>query len=198
MDAEMVRDAALAVSGLLVTKVGGKSVKPYQPPGLWEAIGYSGSNTVHFVQDHGDALYRRSLYTFWKRTSPPPSLDDFRRPVPRRMRRPPRPDQHAAAGAGPDERRAVRRGGPPPGRTDDARRGADAGRPHRARFPIGHVPPADGRRAPHLSRRFTTRSRPPTAKMPQAAAKLLGVGEIAARPGSRPGASWPPGPWSPT
>jgi hypothetical protein len=80
MDAEMVRDTALAVSGLLVTKVGGKSVKPYQPPGLWEAIGYSGSNTVHFVQDKGDALYRRSLYTFWKRTSPPPSLTTFDAP----------------------------------------------------------------------------------------------------------------------
>jgi hypothetical protein len=80
MDAEMVRDTALAVSGMLVTKVGGKSVKPYQPPGLWEAIGYSGSNTVHFVQDRGDALYRRSLYTFWKRTSPPPSLTTFDAP----------------------------------------------------------------------------------------------------------------------
>ena len=63
MDAEMVRDEALAVSGLLVTKLGGKSVKPYQPPGLWEAIGYSGSNTVHFVQDHGDAtLSPQSLH----------------------------------------------------------------------------------------------------------------------------------------
>jgi len=80
MDAEMVRDTALAVSGLLVPKVGGKSVKPYQPSGLWEAIGYTGSNTVHFVQDTGDALYRRSLYTFWKRTSPPPSLTTFDAP----------------------------------------------------------------------------------------------------------------------
>jgi hypothetical protein len=80
MDAEMVRDTALAVSGLLVTNLGGKSVKPYQPSGLWEAIGYSGSNTVHFVQDKGDALYRRSLYTFWKRTSPPPSLTTFDAP----------------------------------------------------------------------------------------------------------------------
>jgi hypothetical protein len=80
MDAEMVRDTALAVSGLLNSKLGGKSVKPYQPPGLWEAIGYSGSNTVHFVQDHGEDLYRRSLYTFWKRTSPPPSLTTFDAP----------------------------------------------------------------------------------------------------------------------
>ena len=60
--------------------MGGKSVKPYQPPGLWEAIGYSGSNTVHFVQDHGADLYRRSMYTFWKRTSPPPSLTTFDAP----------------------------------------------------------------------------------------------------------------------
>lgn len=80
MDAEMVRDTALAVSGLLVDDIGGKSVKPYQPPGLWEAIGYSGSNTVHFVQDHREALYRRSMYTFWKRTSPPPALTTFDAP----------------------------------------------------------------------------------------------------------------------
>jgi hypothetical protein len=80
MDAEMVRDTALAVSGLLTDKVGGKSVKPYQPAGLWEAIGYTGSNTVHFVQDKGDALYRRSMYTFWKRTSPPPYLTTFDAP----------------------------------------------------------------------------------------------------------------------
>lgn len=80
MDAEMVRDMALSVSGLLTPRIGGKSVKPYQPPGLWEAIGYSGSNTVRFVQDKGDALYRRSMYTFWKRTSPPPSLTTFDAP----------------------------------------------------------------------------------------------------------------------
>ncbi len=80
MEAEMVRDTALAVSGLLVDEIGGKSVKPYQPPGLWEAIGYSGSNTVHFVQDHREALYRRSMYIFWKRTSPPPALTTFDAP----------------------------------------------------------------------------------------------------------------------
>ena len=74
MDAEMVRDNALAVSGLLVDQIGGPSVKPYQPPGLWKAVGYTTSNTAVFKQDHGDALYRRSLYTFWKRTSPPPTM----------------------------------------------------------------------------------------------------------------------------
>ena len=80
MDAEVVRDTALAVSGLLVEKVGGKSVKPYQPEGIWEAVGFVGSNTRQFTRDDGNALYRRSLYTFWKRTAPPPSLLTFDAP----------------------------------------------------------------------------------------------------------------------
>ncbi|MBI3865981.1 MAG: DUF1553 domain-containing protein [Planctomycetia bacterium] len=80
LDAEVIRDSALAASGLLVEKIGGKSVKPYQPDGLWEAISFVGSNTGTFKQDTGDALYRRSMYTFWKRTSPPPSLLTFDAP----------------------------------------------------------------------------------------------------------------------
>lgn len=80
MDAEVLRDSALSVSGLLVERQGGKSVKPYQPEGLWEAVGFVGSNTSVFKQDAGDALYRRSMYTFWKRTSPPPSLATFDAP----------------------------------------------------------------------------------------------------------------------
>jgi len=80
LDAEVIRDSALAMSGLLVEKLGGKSVKPYQPDGLWEAISFVGSNTGTFKQDDGEALYRRSLYTFWKRTSPPPSLLTFDAP----------------------------------------------------------------------------------------------------------------------
>jgi len=74
MDAEMVRDNALAISGLLVEEIGGPSVKPYQPAGLWEAVGYTTSNTAKFKQDDGEALYRRGMYTFWKRTSPPPTM----------------------------------------------------------------------------------------------------------------------------
>jgi hypothetical protein len=74
LDAEVIRDSALSISGLLVGMVGGKSVKPYQPEGVWEAVGYTTSNTARFQQDHGSALYRRSLYTFWKRTAPPPSM----------------------------------------------------------------------------------------------------------------------------
>lgn len=74
MDAEMIRDTALFVSGLLNPEIGGPSVKPYQPSGLWEAVGYTSSNTAKFQQDTGDKLYRRSMYTFWKRTSHPPSM----------------------------------------------------------------------------------------------------------------------------
>jgi hypothetical protein len=80
MDAEMVRDNALFVSGLLVDRIGGGSVKPYQPAGLWEAVGYTDSNTAKFTRDNGEALYRRSMYTFWKRTAPPPSMMLFDAP----------------------------------------------------------------------------------------------------------------------
>jgi mono/diheme cytochrome c family protein len=75
LDAEALRDQALAVSGLLVEKMGGPSVKPPQPAGLWEAVGYVTSNTAKFVADTGrDKVHRRSLYTFWKRTAAPPQM----------------------------------------------------------------------------------------------------------------------------
>jgi hypothetical protein len=80
MDAEMVRDYALAVSGLLVSKVGGPSVKPYQPPKVWETVAMNESNTRVYIPDTGEGLYRRSLYTFWKRSAPPPSMDIFDAP----------------------------------------------------------------------------------------------------------------------
>jgi mono/diheme cytochrome c family protein len=80
MDAEVIRDQALAISGLLVDKIGGPSVKPYQPAGLWKPVGFGGSNTSTFKQDTGAKLYRRSMYTFWKRTSPPPSMSTFDAP----------------------------------------------------------------------------------------------------------------------
>ena len=80
LDAEAIRDGALAVGGLLVPRIGGPSVKPYQPLGLWHAVGYTDSNTANFKQDHGDALYRRGMYTFWKRTSPPPTMAMFDAP----------------------------------------------------------------------------------------------------------------------
>ena len=80
LDAETIRDQALAVSGLLIDRIGGKSVKPYQPAGLWKPVGFGGSNTSVFVQDKGDKLFRRSMYTFWKRTVPPPSMATFDAP----------------------------------------------------------------------------------------------------------------------
>lgn len=80
LDGEVLRDQALLVSGLFVPKVGGPPVNPYQPQGLWKAVGYSRSNTVNFRQDKGEANYRRSLYTFWKRTSAPPNLAIFDAP----------------------------------------------------------------------------------------------------------------------
>jgi hypothetical protein len=78
-DAEVIRDNALAISGLLVERAGGASVKPYQPLGLWKAVSYDGDLT--YQQDHGDALYRRSMYTFWKRQSPPPGMLMFDAPT---------------------------------------------------------------------------------------------------------------------
>ena len=76
LDAEVIRDQALAVSGLLIESVGGPSVKPPQPDGLWFVVGYSGSNTVRFKKDVGaDKVHRRSLYTFWKRTAPAPQMN---------------------------------------------------------------------------------------------------------------------------
>lgn len=81
LDAEMVRDYALAASGLLVHKIGGPSVKPYQPPGVWEAIAMIGSDTRNYEQGTGEDLYRRSLYTFWKRQAPPASMEIFNAPA---------------------------------------------------------------------------------------------------------------------
>ncbi|MEM8937986.1 MAG: PSD1 and planctomycete cytochrome C domain-containing protein [Bacteroidota bacterium] len=78
LGAEMIRDQALKISGLLNTEVGGPSVKPYQPDGIWEeTTGGGGGSTSTYVQSTGNDLYRKSLYTFWKRTVPPPSMMTF-------------------------------------------------------------------------------------------------------------------------
>ena len=74
LDAELIRDNALAVSGLLNLKIGGPSVKPYQPPGLWDGT------DSQFVQDHGEALYRRGMYVFWRRSAHYPAFATFDAP----------------------------------------------------------------------------------------------------------------------
>lgn len=76
---EMIRDQALVVSGLMIPDIGGPSVKPYQPPGLWEAVSYDGESS--YEVDQGEGRYRRSLYTFHKRQSPPPGLMVFDGPT---------------------------------------------------------------------------------------------------------------------
>jgi hypothetical protein len=79
VDGEVLRDSALFVSGLLVEQRGGRSVKPYEPPGLWEAVSFN--NSQKYVQDTGENNYRRSLYTYWKRQSPPPNMLLFDAPT---------------------------------------------------------------------------------------------------------------------
>ena len=78
-DGEVVRDSALAISGLLVKKTGGRSTRPYEPPGLWEAVSFN--NSQKYVPDKGEGQWRRSLYTHWKRQSPPPNMMLFDAPT---------------------------------------------------------------------------------------------------------------------
>src|SRR5690606_10304548 len=74
LPAEMIRDQVLASSGLLNREIGGPSIKPYQPEGLWEVSSSGRGALAHYVQDYGESLYRRGLYVFFKRTLPPPSM----------------------------------------------------------------------------------------------------------------------------
>ncbi len=75
LDAEQLRDQVLAASGLLVAKLGGRPARPYQPEGVWEEVAMKESTTRYYRADAGENLYRRSLYTLWKRTAPPPAMD---------------------------------------------------------------------------------------------------------------------------
>lgn len=81
LDAEVIRDQALYASGLLVEEPGGKGFKPYQPEGIWEAIAFLESTTSKYVRDRDRSIYKRSLYLFWKRTSPHPTMLTFDAPM---------------------------------------------------------------------------------------------------------------------
>jgi hypothetical protein len=81
LSAEQIRDQALYVAGLLVERFGGPSVKPYQPEGLWQEVAMLNSNTRIFERGEGDDLWRRSLYTYWKRACPPPNMLTFDAPT---------------------------------------------------------------------------------------------------------------------
>lgn len=81
LDAEQIRDLALSAADLLSLKTGGPSVKPYQPEGIWEAVAMPQSNTRTYREDRGEGLYRRSIYTMWKRTAAPPSMEIFNAPT---------------------------------------------------------------------------------------------------------------------
>jgi mono/diheme cytochrome c family protein len=80
LDAEELRDQALAASGLLVARLGGEPARPYQPEGVWEEVAMKQSTTRYYHADDGENLYRRSLYTIWKRTAPPPAMDVLNAP----------------------------------------------------------------------------------------------------------------------
>jgi hypothetical protein len=80
LDAEVIRDIGLWASGLLDVRMGGQGIKPYQPEGMWKALAHPASNTKQYERDHGKQIYRRSLYLYWKRTSPHPMMTLFDAP----------------------------------------------------------------------------------------------------------------------
>ena len=195
LDAELVRDNALAVSGLLVAKVGGPSVKPYQPDGYWENLNFP---TRAVPGRHGRRPVPARAVHLVAAVVPAPEPAGLRRPEPRGVRGRPEPLEHPAAGAGAAERPDLRRGGPrlrradPPGRRgatptagsrwawrqalQRAPRRTRNGRPrrtlvdkHRARLrgrPAGGRGAAEGRHAPRARRTSTRPSWPPGPTSP--------------------------------
>ncbi len=166
----MVRDQALALSGLLSREVGGPSVFPPQPEGLWQAA-FNGQRT--WTTSKGDDLHRRGLYTFWRRTIPYPSMAAFDAPsreicTIRRIA-----NEHAAAGVRHPERPGLRRGRAGPGAADRPRRGLDRRGPHPVRPLALPLPSARPRsRSTILTELLEQRTRTTTARTSRRPANL--------------------------
>ena len=187
LPAEMIRDQALAVSGLLAERLGGPPVKPYHPSGLYEQIVYQGGKAYELSK--GADLYRRSLYTYWKRSLPHPAMRNFDAPfretcVVRRAR-----TSTPLAGPEPDERPDLCRGRAVPGPADDPRRGRHSGRAHHVRLP----PDARAIHGRRSSRSWSTRSGSGSRTSDQTAPRPTSSSASASRPPTRLSTppSWP-------
>ena len=176
LPAEVLRDQALALGGLLVERIGGPSVKPYQPPGLWEAVSYNGDAT--YEADHGESLYRRGLYTFWKRQSPPPGMLTFDGPTREvcTVRRPRTNTPLQALVLLNDVTYVEAARGLA---TRMMREGKER---HRVRFPPGDRSFAEERGSRRAARATSTSSSPSSAPNPNRRALLLKSGESPADP----------------
>ena len=186
LPAELIRDTALAAGGLLDDRIGGPSVEPYQPPGLWEEMAFGeGFSGQHYEQSHGKDLYRRGMYTLWKRTVPPASLGDVRRTVAREVHGAPRPDEHAASGPRAPERPDVRRSRSRPRATCAARRRKGRQDPADLRLPPCNRAQAEWQGSGRLawSARWATRRLPEGSPVCREAVRRR---RIAARPKTGP------------
>ena len=178
LPAEMIRDTALSASGLLNDRIGGPSVLPYQPTGLWEEMAFGdGFSAQAYEQSHGADLYRRGMYTLLEAHGAARVAGDVRRARSREVHGPAGDDEHAAAGPGAAERSDVRRGRARAGAAHDARGRQGREEPHRLRVPPRNRARADGQgdRRPAESVQGATWT--PSGRIGRAALKLLSVGE---------------------
>ena len=185
LPAEMVRDNALSREPAPESRaIGGPSVFPYQPPGLWEEHRCGETFTAQeYPRERGADLYRRSMYTFWKRTVPPAALTTFDAPDREKCTSRRAHHQHAAAGAGaaerPDVRGSLARAG---AARASAKPAADAAGPRAASVPRSHRAPSNAAEAAHPARPLRSAALEHYQTQPDIAAKLIAVG--ASKPGN--------------